>query len=483
MSQKSKHQVFAVFAVLFLILAIPLTVLLGSKQQVVQNQAATLAASPIKTVFIVMMENLDWSAVKGNASAPYINGTLLPQYAHAENYVSPMHPSLPNYITLEAGSNVGLTGGTALPTTNSLTTTAHLTTLMKNAGISWKYYGESLPGNGTTCNLTDPGAPYSEDHNPFVYFQDVSGNPPSASNAYCIQHERSYMSFAADLQSGSIGQYNFIVPNDYDEGEKFAPGSTCKLCQADAWLKSNIPVIQASAAYQNATIFIVWDEGTFPTHNPSGLIAVSPFSKKNYSNMIAYSHGSTVRTVEEIFGLSPLLGTAANATDLSDLFTVPVAGGGGGTPGFSGIVSPTVFNAVPSPACLGGNCPTLTPTATPFGLPQTSTVPSGGGQMQTSPNPSGGGVLPSTGMQPNEAGQENENEIHENENMKSKHKKQKDGAIRKTGKGLIQLVRQLQERLKTLLVKESRTSPVIQNLLKRLQVLLHKKKTLVPPTK
>ena len=38
------------------------------------------------------------------------------------------------------------------------------------------------------------------------------------------------------------------------------------------------------------------------------------------ANTVSYSHSSTLRTFQEIFGLSPLLGDAANATDLSDLF-------------------------------------------------------------------------------------------------------------------------------------------------------------------
>jgi len=39
-----------------------------------------------------------------------------------------------------------------------------------------------------------------------------------------------------------------------------------------------------------------------------------------YSNTILYTHSSTLRTLEEIFGVTPLLGDAANATDLRDLF-------------------------------------------------------------------------------------------------------------------------------------------------------------------
>jgi len=49
------------------------------------------------------------------------------------------------------------------------------------------------------------------------------------------------------------------------------------------------------------------------------LEVLSPFAKVGYQNTIHYTHGSLLRTVEEIFGL-PLLGDAKNQTDLSDLF-------------------------------------------------------------------------------------------------------------------------------------------------------------------
>ena len=39
-----------------------------------------------------------------------------------------------------------------------------------------------------------------------------------------------------------------------------------------------------------------------------------------YSNNLHYTHSSFVRTMQEIFGVSPWLNDAANATDLSDLF-------------------------------------------------------------------------------------------------------------------------------------------------------------------
>ena len=61
-----------------------------------------LAPGPrhIQTVFVVVMENADWSHIRGNSRAPYLNGTLLPASAHAERYYNPpnVHPSEPNYL-------------------------------------------------------------------------------------------------------------------------------------------------------------------------------------------------------------------------------------------------------------------------------------------------------------------------------------------------------------------------------------------------
>ncbi len=52
--------------------------------------AQTMGQTNIKTVFIILMENHNWTggkgrtSIKGNPSAPYINNTLLPMASHAE---------------------------------------------------------------------------------------------------------------------------------------------------------------------------------------------------------------------------------------------------------------------------------------------------------------------------------------------------------------------------------------------------------------
>jgi hypothetical protein len=64
---------------------------------------------PIKTVWVIVMENQNWSSVKGDKSAPYMKQTLLPMASRAERYFNPPnnHPGLPNYLWIEAGTNSG----------------------------------------------------------------------------------------------------------------------------------------------------------------------------------------------------------------------------------------------------------------------------------------------------------------------------------------------------------------------------------------
>src|SRR3954467_6888548 len=77
-------------------------------------------------VFIILMENHNWSDIKGSSSAPYINNTLLPEASHAEQYYNPpgIHPSEPNYLWLEAGTNFGIAND-ADPAFNHQATTDH----------------------------------------------------------------------------------------------------------------------------------------------------------------------------------------------------------------------------------------------------------------------------------------------------------------------------------------------------------------------
>lgn len=277
-----------------------------------------VSSHAIQTVFIVMMENNNWSSIQGNSEAPYINNTLLTQGAHAEQYgnIPGLHPSEPNYLWLEAGDNFGITDDSG-PSSNHQATTQHLVTQLQAAGISWKAYQEDI--DGTSCPL-DGVNNFAPKHLPMVFFDDVTDslNPQSPN---CIAHVRPYTELAADLANNTVPRYVFITPNLCNDMHGVFFGCSASINTGDTWLSQEVPKILASQAYQTGgALFVTWDESE-GGDNPIGMIVMSPFAKANYSNQVAYTHSSTLKSFQEIFGVTPLLGDAANATDLSDLFT------------------------------------------------------------------------------------------------------------------------------------------------------------------
>jgi hypothetical protein len=275
-------------------------------------------ATSNRAVFLIVMENHNWSDIKNNPSAPYINNSLLPMASYAQQYFNPpgIHPSEPNYLWLEAGTNFGVSDD-ADPSANHQSTTNHLVTLLNNAHISWKSYQESI--SGTDCPLTSAGL-YAAKHNPMVFFDDVT-NTNNPNSSYCIAHVRPYSEFATDLQRNTQARYNFITPNVCDDMHNACAPVNDAVKQGDNWLAQNLPPILDSQAYKNGGIvFITWDEGE-GGDGPIGMIMLSQDAKGGgYSNTIHYTHSSTLRTLEEFFGVTPLLGDAANAIDLRDLF-------------------------------------------------------------------------------------------------------------------------------------------------------------------
>ena len=272
----------------------------------------------LKTVFLVLLENEDATAVIGSPSAPYLNGTLLPQAARADAYSNPPggHPSEVDYLWLEAG--LKLVHSDADPATNHQSTTAHLARQLDDAGISWRSYQEDI--TGTVCPLHSSGL-YAAKHNAFVFFDDETGGG-DPQDAGCIAHNRPYAELAGDLAGDRTARYNFITPNLCHDGHNLCAPQHDRVRQADDWLSTEIPALMASNAYADGgALFITWDEAKHG-ENAIGMVLLSPLGKGGgYHNSIAYDHSSMLRTLQRIFGVGPYLGGAASADDLSDLFT------------------------------------------------------------------------------------------------------------------------------------------------------------------
>jgi acid phosphatase len=273
-------------------------------------------------------------------SAPYINNTLLPMASYANEYYnyppggSPVRPSEPNYVWLEGGSIVypdrTFTTNDPPSAVNSTGVTDHIVSLLNAKGYDWKSYQEGI--SGTDCPLVNVGGSsgYQPKHNPMIFFRDVTNNN-DPNSAYCIQHVRPLTELFTDLASNTVGQYNFITPNQCNSMHDFC--SPDRIKQGDTWLSNTIPLIMQSRAYSDGgAILITFDENQSPRTDSIAMIVLSKLGKGGgYSNRIRYDHSSTVRTIQRIFGLQPYLRDAISATDLSDLFlpgvfALPVTG-------------------------------------------------------------------------------------------------------------------------------------------------------------
>ena len=176
---------------------------------------------------------------------------------------------------MEAGTNkfsdVTFTGDSDPSAGNSTKNPAHLTTQMMAASppVSWMGVMEGLNSSTGACPVSSSGM-YAAKHDPFVFFQDIAGSPPSKSNALCGAHHAAFTSGQALVQ-GTVAQYTFISPNVCHDmhGDSGCPSGD-PIAMGDAWLP---PTCRRIIDYVNAhsgVIFIVWDE-------PEGGSTLIPF--------------------------------------------------------------------------------------------------------------------------------------------------------------------------------------------------------------
>jgi hypothetical protein len=280
----------------------------------------------IKYVFVIAMENHDASQIYGNtASAPYINGILIPQYARATNFIDelPALASEPHYLWMDGGTNAypdhTFTTDDVPSASNSTSSTAHLVTQIENAtnGVTWITYQEGLDAATGTCPIAKSGF-YFPKHDPFIFFQDVSGSPPSKTNSYCTAHHRPYSRFTADLSADAMANYVFITPNQcHDMHGQSRCRNKDTIRAGDDWLSTELPRIISFVNASSGVVFLTWDEPGSGTTMP--FLAIGPGVKANYAGSVAYTHSALVKSAEAILGV-PILPTVAGSDDLADLF-------------------------------------------------------------------------------------------------------------------------------------------------------------------
>ncbi len=239
------------------------------------------------------MENRDDGDILGSSQAPYVN-QLAQLCGLAPNYSAVAHPSLPNYIALTSGSTQGVSDD-GDPSEHPLGAASIFSLL----GGGWAALDEGMPGN---CDRSS-GGEYATKHNPAVYYTNIASE--------CAGQDRPLGS-PPDISA----RFTFVTPNLCDDMHD------CSTSQGDTWLSREVPQLIATPQYQSGqtVIFITWDEGTANQLVP--LLAISPSVPAGTRPSAAFSHYSLLRTTEELLGLSPLLGGAANAPSMFSAFNL-----------------------------------------------------------------------------------------------------------------------------------------------------------------
>ena len=338
-------------------------------------QTATAFPFPVQRVgdvFVIALENHNFTQptnmtspqqILGNPAAPYINSLITPgnsnavQVSYAIAYYNAgigVHPSEPNYVWAEAGTDFGVHTDADPRAANGNTfydQSIHFASLLNAANIPWKNYQEDVelaasptnsasgtngpvnPYNGTTQYN------YAVKHNPMAFFTDTA-----TENVYPLAQ------FFLDLANGTVGRYNWITPDQYNEAHSSLnsgftyqgvhyTGDQSAIAAADNFLSTVIPQIMASPEYRNNGVIVLWwdeAEGGDDTNHAIPEIIISPLAKGNaYASSVPLNHSSDIKTWSEVFHVpfvsnpiptneTDVTGSGYNnvavVNDLSDLF-------------------------------------------------------------------------------------------------------------------------------------------------------------------
>ena len=304
-------------------------------------------AKKIKTVFYIDMENHNWTQpsgltgspeqILGNPAAPYVNSLVTPGNANAKdvsyctayhNVLSTpggnnphIHPSEPNYIWQENGSNLSIasdndpyaTTNPAVPqilaylAANTEVSGQNLTGLLEEHKILWKSYQEDTDllttdaGNinanptasptNTPVKKKDDEVPLSSfsgtvttytntynqsnqynfacKHDGTLFFVASNGGDVTTNKNTEAKHYQPLQQLFKDLKTDQVGRYNLITPDQYNDmhsslstgftyhGTPYT-GDQAAIAEGDNFLSIVIPEIMKSKAYQDGGVIVIW---------------------------------------------------------------------------------------------------------------------------------------------------------------------------------------------------------------------------------
>jgi phosphatidylinositol-3-phosphatase len=295
-----------------------------------QATAKTEGVPQFGNVFVIIGENTDYQHVTAT-NMPYLMTTIRPSSAWFENYYSATHWSQANYVALTSGQFTACEqadGGYACR--DDVDNLFHQ---LDGARMSWKVWLESGTakcdtGSGGSCTSNDPCplTGFYTTGNPPIDFTDIPYDECLANDVPAGTPQDGMVTFNSDLATGSVANFNLVIPNGCDDGEASCKPVNNRYTQFDDFLAQEVPLIKSSPAYgKNGVIVVLYDEDqrmggiaaknglASGGHTPCAL--VSPLVEPGNYDATTYSY-SALRTIQDGFLLNPYLGAAAQVGPL-----------------------------------------------------------------------------------------------------------------------------------------------------------------------
>jgi hypothetical protein len=199
--------------------------------------------------------------------------------------------------------------------------------------MSWKVWLDATPGkcdtgSGGTCSSDEPCplTGFYTTGNPPIDYTDIPYDECLANDVPAGTPQDGMATLNSELAGGNVADFNFIVPNGCNDGEKNCQPLNNRYAQFDAFLAREVPLIESSPAFgKNGVIVITYDEdqrmGGLAPKNGLGsgghtvCVLISPLVRTGDYAQTTYSY-SLLRTIQDGFGLTPYLGSAAQVQPL-----------------------------------------------------------------------------------------------------------------------------------------------------------------------
>ncbi len=262
-------------------------------------------------VTVVVFENKTLSQIIGSSNAPYLTSLATTcSYATNMNHMTPT--SLTNYVAMTS-AYTGHTNGKEVLITGTKPPRIwpqDSVSIFEAMGAGAREWAESMPSPCFMKNVGD----FNVGHTPYQYYTNTA-------TTLCPQ-------YAVPLGSstGMGARYNLLIPNEAHDmhGTSTLTTSTARIKAGDAWASTFVPTMLASPEYQagKSAIILTWDEANAKS-TVMPYIVISPYTKAGGTTDIRYDHYSTLKGVQQMLGVTPLLGHAADA-DVRSIADDPV---------------------------------------------------------------------------------------------------------------------------------------------------------------